>query len=69
MGVEGGDGAAGAVGHLELGDGVAATYHPVPNRKLAVLDLEAVGAEAAPGGQQLLTVSVEPVDLGPAVGQ
>jgi hypothetical protein len=49
-GVEGGDGAAGAVGHPELVDGVAAAHHPIPNRQLAVLDRQAVNAEAAAGG-------------------
>ena len=69
VGVEGGDGAAGAVGDPELGDGVAAAHHPIPHRQLPVLDLEAVGAEAAPGGQQLLAGHIEPVDLGPPAGQ
>ena len=53
----------------ELGDGVAAAHHPIPDRQLPVLDLEAVGAEAAPGGQQLLAGRIEPVDLGPPAGQ
>ncbi len=54
LGVEGGDGAAAAVGHPQLGDGVVAADDPVPDRQLAVLDLEPLGAEAAAGGQQLL---------------
>jgi hypothetical protein len=66
LGVEGGDGATAAVGHPQLGDGVVATHHSVPDRQLAVLDLEAIGAEAAAGGQELLAGGVEPVDLGPA---
>jgi hypothetical protein len=69
IGVEGGDGPAGAVGDPELGDGVAAAHHPIPDGQLALLDLEAVGVEAAAGGQQLLAGAVEPVDLGPAAGQ
>ena len=69
LGVEGGDGAAGTVGDPELGDGVAAAHHPIPHRQLAVLDLEAVVAEAAPGGQQLLAGHVEPIDLAPPIGQ
>jgi hypothetical protein len=69
VGVEGGDGAAAAVGHPELGDGVVAAHHPVAHGQLAVLDLDAVGAEATSGGQQLLAGGVEPVDLGPPGGQ
>jgi hypothetical protein len=69
VGVEGSDGAAGAVGHPELADGVAAAHHPIPNGQLEVLDLEPIGAEATLGGQQLLAGAVEPVDLGPAAGQ
>jgi hypothetical protein len=69
VGVEGGDGAAAAVGHPELGDGVLPADGPVPHRQLAVLDLEPLASEAATGGQQLLTDGVEPVHLGPAGGQ
>ena len=69
LGVEGGDGAAAAVGHPQLADGVVAADDPVPDRQLAVLDLEPLGAEAAAGGQQLLAGGVEPVHLGPAGGQ
>jgi hypothetical protein len=50
LGVEGGDGAAAAVGHPELGDGVVAADDPVPHRQLAVLDLEPIGTEPSPGG-------------------
>jgi hypothetical protein len=46
-----------------------ATHDPVPDRQPAALDLEAVGAEAALGGQEFLAGGVEPVDLGPAGGQ
>jgi hypothetical protein len=67
--VQGGDGAASAVGDAELADGVAAAHHPIPNRQLEVLDLETLAAETTPGGQQLLAGSVEPVDLAAAVGQ
>jgi hypothetical protein len=67
--VKGGDDAAAAVGHPQLGDGVVAADHPVPDGQLAVLDLEARLAEATPGGQQLLAERVEPVDLGPPGGQ
>jgi hypothetical protein len=42
------------------------TDDPVPDRQLAVLDLEPLASEAAAGGQQLLAGAVEPVDLGPA---
>jgi hypothetical protein len=48
--VDGGDDPAAAVGHPELSDGVVATDDPVADRELAVLDLDAVGAEAAAGG-------------------
>jgi len=48
LGVEGGDGAAAAVGHAELADGVVAAHDPVPDGQLTVLDLEPLGAEAAP---------------------
>jgi hypothetical protein len=41
----------------------------VPDRELAVLDLEPLDAEATAGGQQLLAGGVEPVDLGPVGGQ
>jgi hypothetical protein len=50
LGVEASDGAAGAVGHPQLGDGVAAAHHQIPHRQLEVLDLEAVLAEAAMRG-------------------
>jgi hypothetical protein len=69
LGIKGRDGAAAAVGHAQLGDGVVAAHDPVPHRELAVLDLQPLGAEAAAGGQQLLAGAVEPVDLGPAGGQ
>jgi hypothetical protein len=46
-----------------------ATDDPVPNRQLAVLDLEALVAEAAAGGQEFLAGGVEPVHLVPAGGQ
>jgi hypothetical protein len=69
VGVEGGDGAAGAVGHPQLSDGVAATHHPVPDRHLEVLDLKAIGAKAAAGGQQLLASGVQPIDLASAARQ
>ena len=49
MGVEGGDGAAAAVGHPELADGVVAADDSIPDRQLAVLDLELLPAEAAAG--------------------
>ena len=68
-GVEGGDGAATAIGDPELSDGVAAAHHPIPHRQRSVLDLEALGAEAAAGGQELLAGGVEPVDLAAPVGQ
>ena len=67
--VEGADGAAGAIGDAELADGVAAAHHPVPDGQLQVLNLEALLAEAALGGQQLLAGHIEPVDLGPAAGE
>jgi hypothetical protein len=46
-----------------------ATHHPVPDRQLTVLDLHAVGAEAALCGEEFLAGGVEPVDLGPPGGQ
>jgi hypothetical protein len=46
-----------------------ATDDPVPDGQLAVLDLEAVWAEAAAGSQEFLAGAVEPVDLGPPCGQ
>jgi hypothetical protein len=49
LGVEGGDSAAAAVGHPELGDGVVATDDPIPHRQLPVLDLQPLASEAAPG--------------------
>jgi hypothetical protein len=67
--VQGGDGAAAAVGHPELGDGVVAADYPVPDPKLAVPDAEALLAEAAVSGQDLLAVAVEPVHLVAAAGQ
>jgi len=69
LGVEGGDDPAAAVGDPELGDGVVAADDPVPDRQLAVLDLEALGAEAPAGGQEFLASAVEPVDFDPARGQ
>jgi hypothetical protein len=69
LGVEGGDHPSAAVGHPELADGIVTTDDPVPDRQLAVLDLQPLGAEATLGGQELLTGGVEPVDLGPAGGQ
>jgi pimeloyl-ACP methyl ester carboxylesterase len=63
VGVEGGDDAAAAVGHPQLGDGVLTAHDPVPDRQLEVLELEPLGAEAILGGQQLLAGAVEPVDL------
>ena len=65
MRVEGGDGAAAAVGHPQLADGVVAAHDAVPDGQLAVLDLEPVATEATAGGQQFLAGVVEPVDLGP----
>jgi hypothetical protein len=69
LGVESGDDAAAAVGHPQLGDGVVATHDPVADGQLAVLDLEPLASEAAPGGQQLLAEAVKPVDLAPAGSQ
>jgi hypothetical protein len=68
VGVEGGDDAAAAVGHPQLGDGVVATHDPIPHGQLAVLDLQPFLAKPAAGGQQLLAGAVEPVHLGPAAG-
>jgi hypothetical protein len=45
------------------------THDPIPDRQLPVPDPDALGAEAAPGGQQLLAGHIEPVDLGPAAGE
>ena len=67
--VEGGDGPTGSVRDPELSDGVAAAHHPISHRQLPVLDLQAVGAEAVAGGQQLLTGHIEPIDLAPPIGQ
>jgi hypothetical protein len=67
--VEGGDHAAAAVGHPQLGDGVVATDDPVPDREVAVLDLQPLVSEATLGGQDLLAGVVQPVDLGPPCGQ
>jgi hypothetical protein len=50
LGIEGGDGAAAAVGHPQLGDGVVAAHDPVPHGQLAVLDLEPIASEATLGG-------------------
>jgi hypothetical protein len=36
---------------------------------VAVLDLEPLASEAAPGGQEFLAGGVEPVDFGPPCGQ
>jgi hypothetical protein len=69
LGIKGGDGAAAAIGHPQLADGVVAAHHPIPHRQLAVLDPELVMAKPVAGGQQLLAGAVEPVDLGPAGGQ
>jgi hypothetical protein len=69
FGVEGSDGAAAAIGHPQLGDGVVAAHHPIPDGQLAVLDLEPLAPEAALCGQELLAGGVEPVDLGPAGSQ
>jgi hypothetical protein len=69
LGVEGGDDPAAAVGHPQLSNGVLATYDPVPDRQLAVFDLEPFGAKPPAGGQQLLAGSVEPIDLAPACGE
>src|SRR4029453_5556186 len=69
LGVEGGDGAATAIGHAQLANGVVTADDPVTYRELAVLDLEPLASEAAPGGQQLLAGGVEPVDFCPAGGQ
>jgi hypothetical protein len=46
-----------------------AAHDPVPDRELAVLNLQPVFAEAAAGGQELLAGGVESVDLAPAGGQ
>ena len=51
VGVKGGDRPPDAVGHPELTDRVSAADHPVPDCEGAVLDLEAVLAEVAAGGQ------------------
>jgi hypothetical protein len=69
LGVEGGDGAAAAIGHRQLGDGVLAAHDPVSDGQLAVLDLERLGAEATLGGQEFLAGGVEPIHLGPPCGQ
>jgi hypothetical protein len=65
LGVQGGDGAAGAVGDPQLADRVVPTHDPVADGELAVLDLQPLRAEPALEGQELLAVGVEPVDLGP----
>jgi hypothetical protein len=67
--VKGGDNAPTAVSHPQLGDGVVATHDPVLHGQLAVLHLQPLTSEPAPGGQQLLAGAVEPVHLGPAGGQ
>jgi hypothetical protein len=53
----------------QLGDGVVATHHSVPDRQLAVLDLQPLLAKPSPGGQELLAGGIEPVDLGSPCGQ
>jgi hypothetical protein len=69
LGVQGRDGPAGAVGHSQLPNRVAAAHDPVSDRELAIPDLEPLGPEAAPGGQQLLAGHIEPIHLGPPAGQ
>jgi hypothetical protein len=49
VGVEGEDLAAAAVGHPQGAEGVLAAHHHIPDRELAVADLEVVGAKLAGG--------------------
>jgi hypothetical protein len=46
-----------------------AADNPVPDRQLAVLDLEPLAAEAAAGGEEFLAGRVEPIDFGPSGSQ
>jgi hypothetical protein len=69
LGIKGRDGAAAAVRHPQLGDGVVPTDNPVPDRQLTVLDLQPLAAQAAAGREELLASGVEPVHLDPAGGQ
>jgi hypothetical protein len=61
--------AAAAVGHPNGAEGVLAADHQVPDRELAVVDLEAVWAEVAGVVAELLAGGVELVDLLAPVGQ
>ena len=69
LGVDCGDGPAGAVGDLEAGEGVLAAHHPIPHRDTPPRDLKTVGAELAGVGPELLAGSVEPLNVLAAVGQ
>ncbi len=67
--VQAGDGPAGAVGHPQPAQVVAATHHLIAHMHLAVADLDRLGAQATVVGHDLLAGGVEPVDLVAAVGQ
>jgi hypothetical protein len=69
VGVEGEDLAAAAVGHPQSAEGVLAADHQIPDRELAIPDLEALGAELAGVPAELLAGGVELVDLLAPVGQ